>query len=69
VSDVHFKALGVDWHANARTTAIPGLDWVLVVVTRDSDFDGDLQTTLLMTLLFTALIALVATAMSLAVTN
>jgi len=69
VSDVHFRVGGVDWHVNARTTTIPGLDWVLIVVTRDSDFDGGLFSTIKVTILATALVALAALLVSLLLAN
>ena len=65
LGDRAFRSSGADWHLSAKSLNIPGLDWVVIVCTRDSDFDGGLAANIITTIWFTVLVAVVAVAVSL----
>ena len=69
VNDAHFIVGNTDWHVNARTLRLPGLDWVLIVVTQDNDFDGGLNSTKVTVGWFTALVGVLSVAASLLIAH
>jgi signal transduction histidine kinase/CheY-like chemotaxis protein len=69
VDNAHFVIGRTDWHVNARTLKLPGLDWIVIVVTKDNDFDGGLASTKVTTGWFTALVAVASALVSLALAH